>query len=190
MEPDRSRATTRQLLRLARAGDREALDALFSRHFPALRRWAHGRLPRWARGVHETVDLVQDVMLHTFQRLDGFQAERQGALQAYLRQAVQNRIRDQLRTFSRRGPHDPLDSGAVDLQPSPFDLAVDSETAGRYRRALQCLKPKDQELIVGSVELGYSYEQLAILAGRPSADSARVAVRRALLRLADEMRHV
>jgi DNA-directed RNA polymerase specialized sigma24 family protein len=39
------------------------------------------------------------------------------------------------------------------------------------------------------VELGMSFEEVAAATGRPSADAARKAVSRALLRLADEMRH-
>src|SRR6185436_12157630 len=94
---DSARATSWHLLRLARQGDRDALDALFARHLPGLRRWARGRLPRWARGVADTADLVQDVLLNAFRRIDAFEARRKGALQAYLRQAIQNRIRNEFR---------------------------------------------------------------------------------------------
>jgi RNA polymerase sigma-70 factor (ECF subfamily) len=180
-------ATSWDLLRLARQGDRDALDALFARHVPILRRFAHGRLPRWTRGIVETGDLVQDVVLKAFRRLDALDARRKGALQAYLRQAILNRIRDEHRTFARRPGHDPLDDDAADGQASPFDQAVDAETARRYAKALGALGQQDRELIVGRIELGYSYEQLAMAAGRPTAGSARLAVRRALLRLGDAM---
>jgi len=179
--------TSWQLLRQVRQGDRAALDALFERHTPGLRRWARGRLPRWARGVSDTADLVQDVLLNAFRRIDAFEAQRKGALQAYLRQAIQNRIRDEFRSFSRRAPHDPLESDRFDDAPSPFDQAVDAETAARYAKALARLDEGDRELIVGRIELGYSYDQLAAACGRPTAESARLAVRRALLRLAGEM---
>lgn len=57
--PDDSlRATSVELIRIARDGDQEALDELFERHFPPLRRWARGRLPRWVRNIAETADLV------------------------------------------------------------------------------------------------------------------------------------
>ena len=58
--------STFQLLAQARAGDRTALDTLFARYLPPLRRWATGRLPRWARDVSDTQDLVQDTLLQTF----------------------------------------------------------------------------------------------------------------------------
>ena len=181
-------ASSVELVRLARGGDRDAINELFQRQFPRLRRWAHGRLPRWVRNVAETADLVQDAMLNAFRRLDAVELKRKGALQAYLRQAIHNRITDELRSFGRRGLPDPLDSDAADSQPSPLDLALDAETRARYLGALRRLRPKEQELIVGRIELGYEYEQLAIVTGRPGGESARVAVRRAMLKLAAQMR--
>src|SRR5688572_16997910 len=89
--------STRRLLSLARSGDRAALDDLFGRHIPALQRWASGRLPRWARGIVDTPDLVQDTVIETFKRLDTFEPRGPGALQAYLRQAFINRLRNELR---------------------------------------------------------------------------------------------
>ena len=83
---------TTTLLTRARSGDRLAMDALFARHVPALRRWASGRLPRWARDIGDTVDLVQDTMLETFKRIDTFEPRGDGALQAYLRAALVNRV--------------------------------------------------------------------------------------------------
>ena len=187
--PPRSGSSV-ELLRRAQQGDRSALDAVFGRHLPTLNRWARGRLPAWARSVADTADLVQDVMLNVFRRLDGFEIRRKGALQAYLRQAIQNRVRYEFRTFHRRPPSDPLDSAVPDEKASPLDLAVDAETRRRYDDALARLRASDQELIVGVVELGYSYQQLAVATGRSTPDAARVAARRALQRLAQEMGRV
>ena len=106
-----SAESTAGLLARARAGDGSAADTLFARYLPRLRRWASGRLPRWARDVADTTDLVQDALLQTFKRLQTFEAQDEGALQAYLRQAVLNRIRDEIRKRHRRGMTAPLDSG-------------------------------------------------------------------------------
>jgi RNA polymerase sigma-70 factor (ECF subfamily) len=180
-------ATSRQLLRRARAGDRAAIDELFCRHLPALRRWAHGRLAGWARNVHDTSDMIQDVALRTFRRLGSFEPTREKALQAYLRQAVHNRIADEYRRIAVHGLGGRLDDGMVDEGPSPFDLTVSADIEARYRRALSRLSPRDQELVAARVELGYSHEQLALMSGRRSPDAARVALRRALVRVAAEM---
>src|SRR5689334_6838480 len=94
---------TVELLNRVKSGDQQALGQLLDRCLPALRRWAHGRMPRSARGMLDTADLVQDAVVGAMRRLDAFEARHQGALQAYLRQAVMNRIRDVARR-QRRSP--------------------------------------------------------------------------------------
>ena len=92
VEPSDAADRTSDLLDRARAGDEEALNTLFARHLPTLRRWASGRLPRWARDIADTTDLVQETIIATLRHLDSFEDRGDGALQAYLRQAVINRI--------------------------------------------------------------------------------------------------
>src|SRR5687767_14113574 len=87
--------STFHLIARVRAGDREALERLFARHLPPLQRWATGRLPKWARQLADTDDLVQDALVQTFKRIEEFEPRHVGALQAYLRQAVLNRVRDE-----------------------------------------------------------------------------------------------
>src|SRR2546428_405791 len=94
--------STVRLIERARAGDELALGQLFARHLRPLRRWASGRLPKWARSIADTDDLVQDTLLQTFKRIEAFEPRHAGALHAYLRQAVLNRIRDELRRKGRR----------------------------------------------------------------------------------------
>ena len=89
--------STLVLLERARAGDRQALDDLFGRYVPLLRRWASGKLPQWARDLTDTHDLVQETLLQTFKKIDTFEYRGEGALQAYLRQVLVNRIRAEFR---------------------------------------------------------------------------------------------
>src|SRR5512134_1877578 len=89
--------TTVELLELAKEGDPQALDRLLERCVPALRRWAHGRLPPAARSLNDTADVVQDTVISAMRHLEAFESRHQGALQAYLRRAVMNRIRDPIR---------------------------------------------------------------------------------------------
>jgi RNA polymerase sigma-70 factor (ECF subfamily) len=184
---DAGMTTSRNLLARARGGDRSALDALVARHVGPLRRWARGRLPRWARTIADTADLVQEAVLQTIRRLDRFEPQGHGALQAYLRKAVDNRINDEFRRIARRGLAGTLDEEQPDPAPSPHDEALASDLEARYRAALGRLRLSDRRLIVGRVELGYTVEQLAALTGRQRSGTARVALRRALERLAHEM---
>jgi len=57
-----------------------------------------------------------------------------------------------------------------------------------YERALATLSAADQEAIVLRVELGLDFEEIASQLGKPSTDAARMAVSRAIARLANEMR--
>jgi RNA polymerase sigma factor (sigma-70 family) len=137
----------------------------------------------------ETVDLVQDAVMACMRRLDVFEVRHQGALQAYFRQAVMNRILDIVRQQRRRPDQVEMPEQLADARPSPLEQAIGTENAARYDAAIQRLKPADREAIIGRVELQYSYDELAIVLDKPTAAAARVAVTRAMKRLADEMRH-
>lgn len=179
--------STATLLERARAGDRAAIDTLFARCIPPLRRWARGRLPAWARDMADTNDVVQDAVIQTFKKMDTFEARGEGALQAYLRQAVMNRIRDHIRRVGRRPDQLELDAEHKDEGPSPLEQAVGREAVERYEAALARLTATDRELIIATVELGYTPEQVVEATGRRSVDAARRASRRALIKLAEEM---
>jgi RNA polymerase sigma-70 factor (ECF subfamily) len=175
------------LLERARAGDRAALELLVARYLPRLQRWASGRLPRWARDLADTQDLVQETLLQTFQRIGRFDARGDGALQAYLRQAILNRIRDELRRAKRRPPKTEVDSEAEAHDRSPLEEAIGQEAMERYEQALASLRPEDRELVVARIELGYTYPEMAELLRKPTANATRMAAERAIIRLAREL---
>jgi len=187
MTTDSEPESTFSLLERARAGDRHAIELLVDRHRRPLQRWASGRLPRWARGMVETQDLVQETLFQTFRRIETFRPERVGALQAYLRQAVLNRIRDELRRAGRRPAADTLDEEHVDPGPSPLEEAIGREATERYEAALAALRPEEREAVIGRIELGYTYDELAEALGKPSSEAARKAAERALVKLVEEM---
>ncbi len=182
-----STTTSWRRFALRHAGDRTALATLVARCIPALRRWTHGRLPGWARTYLDTVDLVQDAVLHTILKADGLDLRSRRALAGYLRQTVRNRLLDEHRRLAVRGPSEPLPDALPDPSPSPFDRAVTREEQRRYRAALAQLRPRDRELIVAHVELEYTHAQLACMIGR-TPHAARMALRRAISRLAERMR--
>jgi RNA polymerase sigma-70 factor, ECF subfamily len=179
--------STLALLDRARRGDREALDVLFARLLPSLRRWAHGRLGRRSRDISDTADLVQQAVVGALPHLVHFEPRRRDALRAYLRQAIRNRVTDELRRTARRPPHVPVEGADVTGGTSPLAVLLNAERGEHVRRALAGLRPEERELVVARLELGFSYAQISLATGRPSADAARMAVRRALLRLAEEM---
>ncbi|PYR74284.1 MAG: hypothetical protein DMF86_18705 [Acidobacteria bacterium] len=179
--------STLDLLRLAKAGDRGALERLLARSVPALRRWASGRLPRWTRDLMDTDDLVQETVLRTVNRINDFEPRHEGALLAYLRKAVMNRIRDEVGRKKRMPAQQSLDENHADRGASPLEEAIGREAVERYEAALTRLRDEDREAIITRVEMESSYDEVAQALGKPSPDAARMAVSRALLRLAREM---
>lgn len=175
------------LIRRAQDGDSDALERLLARYLPRLQRWASGRLPSSARGMADTQDLVQEALIGTVRNLKDFSHQGEGALQAYLRQAVMNRLRDEIRRQAAR----PAGEGAVDAiqdpAPSPLESAMGLETFARYDEALSALDPLEREAVVARLELGCSYPEIAELLDKPTADAARMCVTRALAKLAKLM---
>jgi RNA polymerase sigma-70 factor (ECF subfamily) len=174
---------TIELVISARAGDRLALEALLERCLPPVKRWAHGRLPAHARGALDTGDLVQEAAMHVLARLDKFEPRHVGAMQAYLRMSVVNRIRDEIRRVGRRPETVEMTTEPISDATSPIEAAIRSQAYERYRSALGELRPRDREMVVARVEMQWSAEQIEHRFEMPSIDAARVAVSRALKRL-------
>ena len=175
------------LIQRAQAGDEQALADLCARYLPRMRRWAHGRLPRSARGALDTHDIVQETLTHVVQRIDSFEPRHEGAFQGYVRQALLNRIRDEARKAQRRAPSDPLESAHPATSPSPLEEAIGTEALERYEAAMQRLRPEDREAIIARIEMGLPYTEVAAVLGKPSIPATHMAVSRALVRLAEEM---
>jgi RNA polymerase sigma-70 factor (ECF subfamily) len=180
--------TTFSLVVRARGGDRAALDELCARYLPRLRRWAHGRLPAWTRQALDTEDLVQDTLIQVAGRIQSFEPRHEGAFQGYLRQALLNRIRDEVRRASGKLA-ETIASGRPSPDPSPLEQAIGTELLDRYEAALMRVKPEDREAIIARVEMGLTWPEIAEALDKNSSESAQMTVKRALVRLAREMSH-
>jgi RNA polymerase sigma factor (sigma-70 family) len=178
---------TLELVVRARGGDRPAMEALLERCLPPLKRWAHGRLPAAARGRLDTGDLVQEAALHAIGNLDTFQPRHVGAMQAYLRMSVVNRIRDEVRRIGRNPPPVELPEDHACDKTSPLEFAIQAEAYEHYRQALKELTPKDRELIVARIEVQWSLAEIAHRFGMRTVDAARMAVNRAVKRLTTDL---
>ena len=178
---------TIELVVRARGGDRVAVEALLERCLPSLKRWAHGRLPPAVRGSLDTGDLVQETVLHVLKRLDQFEPRHVGAMQAYLRMSVINRIRDEVRRITRHpAPVELADEPPSELT-SPLEDAIQVEAYERYRAALTTLSARDREVIVARVEAQWTAQEIADRFGMRTVDAARMAVSRALRRLSTRL---
>lgn len=186
--PARELHSTRVLLGRARAGERGAQDALAHRFLVPLQRWAHGRLPRRGRDLLDTDDIVQVALARSLERVETFEPERPGAFLAYLRRAVINRLRDEVRRVARHARPGALEEEVPSLGPSPVEEALGAEAQERYEAALAALDENQAAAAILRIELGFSYSEIAAALGSPSADAARMTVVRALVKLAEKMR--
>ena len=176
-----------ELIQLAQDGDSAALERLLERYRPRLQRWASGRLPRYARDMTDTEDLVQEALIGTVRNFKQFDQRGEWALQAYLRRAVTNRIRDELRRHENRPRRNDLPEDAQSQERTPLELAVGKEVFDQYDRALVRLDDAEREAVIARIELGCSYHEIALLIDKSTGDAARMFVARALAKLAKAM---
>lgn len=179
---------TEVLIRRVRSGEGVARDALMRRFLPLLRQWAHGRLPRAARDLHETEDLVQLALMRALRQIDHFECEGPGSFLAYLRQILLNQVRDEVRRLMRRPESSELDTEMADSDlPSPVEQLVGHERLRAYETALASLPKRQQGLVVMRLEFGMSYPEIATEVGG-TPDAVRVMVARALVQLATALK--
>jgi RNA polymerase sigma-70 factor (ECF subfamily) len=137
--------------------------------------------------MNDTEDLVQDTVINAMRRIEFVEIAHEGALLAYLRQAVLRRIIDEVRKRNRRPLAVSLPDNQADAGLSPLDQVIGQQNVARYEAALTTLRPRDREAIVMRLEHQASYDAMAAHFAMPSANAARVAVKRALFRLAHAM---
>lgn len=187
--PSQRTFITVELLDRAKQGDAEALSQIVERYTPRLQRWARTRLPDYARSLFDTSDLVQDSLTRTLQGLDRVQVRGPGGFEAYVRQAVLNSIKDQIRRARVRGNPEDVPDDLVDSAPSPLEEAIGVDLLERFERGMSALDPEDRRLLHLRIELELDFDEIAAATGRPSRDAARMALQRALARLSKVMGH-
>lgn len=175
--------STGALIARVRQGDERARDRLDRRFRSALRLWAHGRLPRKARDLVDTEDLVQTALARAYRSLDRFEDRRDGAFLAYVRQILLNRIRDEARRVRHAPAHSELTEHIQGEDTSPLELAVRRDQLDQYEAALETLNPMQREAIILRLELGFPYREIAESLGLPTGNAARVLTARGLVHL-------
>ena len=177
-----------QLIRLARAGDRDAFAQLLERYekpvyHQALRMVGHSE---------DAADLTQEVFLKVWQGLPGFQGD--SAFSTWLYRLTSNACIDFLRREKRRRGTLSLDDQELDLSAQLSDPAPAPQQALEQRelqRALEAglaqLSDEHRQVLVLRELNGLSYEEIAQALGlSPGTVKSRIA--RARLSLAKFLR--
>ena len=178
---------TLDLVERAREGDQTAWEILVARYRGPLTRFAQARLARQPHRMTDTDDVVQDVTINVFKRLHHIELRFPGALLAYLRRSVSNRVADEHRRAQRHGSVVTLDEEHPAGCRSPLDETIGRDQVRAYRSALLALNADDRLAIVMRIEQGAGYDAIAERLGKPTANAARVAVARAMFKLARRM---
>ena len=108
-------------------------------------------------------------------------------MQAYLRQSVINRVRDEIRRITRRPAMEPIVDEPPAEAPSPLEMTLQNESYERYRDALNRLTTRDRELVVARMEAQWSFATIAKRFWMATPDAARMAVNRVLKRLSSDL---
>ncbi len=180
--------STAVLVSRAKDGDAVAKERLASRYLDALRRFAHGRLPRRARDLMDTNDLVQVSMVRGMRRLDSVEVRKKGDFFAYLRQIVLNLVRDEVRRSSRKHRLDEQGEWRSQDPSSPLEEVLEKEAVDIFQSGLTRLTPVQREALELRLNQGLPYEQVAEAIRCPTANAARMLVTRALTDLTKSIR--
>ena len=183
------------LLAQLRAGDPDALEALFERHRPYLRRLAELFLDERLSARVDASDLIQETQLEAFRRIEDYLDEPPMPFRLWLRRMIRDRAGMARRfhlTSAKRSRHRemPLPDrssalltrqllGEVD---TPSEQVAKRETAREVRSAVDSLAEADREILTMRTFEKLSFEEIALVIGvRPEA--ARKRHGRALIRL-------
>ena len=127
--------------------------------------------------------------MRAVETIGSFEVKGPGGFEAYVRQSVLNQIRDQVRWANRRAGSEVISENFVDRAPSPLEEAIGADVVRRYEDAMAALSEEERQLLHVRIELDLGYEEIAVMMGRPSVDATRMAIQRALQKLAYTMGH-
>ena len=197
--------STEQLLTLARAGDAPAVNQLCRVYGERVRWMIRLRMGGELRSKLESMDVVQDALIHALGGLESFTYTNEGDFVRWLSKIVQHTLRenwDRLRAEKRdvrkevslHGLPTATGGGSVRM-PDPVDATTPSaivskrEDLARLERALDALKPEYREVLVLTRLEGLSYGQVGQRLGK-TADAVRMLASRATAALATTFRRL
>ncbi|MGE5361862.1 MAG: sigma-70 family RNA polymerase sigma factor [Bacteroidales bacterium] len=188
---DREQSTA--LLRRAREGAPDALDALYDRVAPRLLALVRLRLGRTLRAELESRDIVQATFLKSFEHFKQFEQSDGRSLMAWLARIAENEIRDRAdyHTRQRRDARVelPLDSAHLAVparMPSALTQLVLDERATRLEEALDALEPHYREVIILRTFEELGFREIGDRIGK-TEDASRMLFARAMAALTVRM---
>ena len=189
---DRSETTT--LLRSAKGGSEEALNALFDRCAGKLLALIRLRLDRKLRNRLESRDILNAALLKAFQRIDSFEESNTASLMGWLARIAENEIRDQ-RDYHGRQRRDAAREVEIEqgldilegrIRSQTSRLVLDEELE-RLERSLETLEEAHREVILLRKLEELSFAEISERMDR-TPDACRMLLARAMTALTLQMR--
>jgi RNA polymerase sigma-70 factor (ECF subfamily) len=185
---------TQQLVALVKGGDASALDQLCRVYAERVRWMVRLRMGKELRRNLDSMDVVQDVLIHALGGITDFTYENEGDFVRWLSRIAENALRDNWRRFHAEkrdirkevplGNGRWATSGRLSGVPGPVANTTPSailskkEDLARLEKAIDALKPEYKEVIVLTKIEGLGYQQIADRVGK-SSEAVRKLVSRA-----------
>ncbi len=167
---------TRQLVALVKGGDESALDQLCRVYAERVRWMVRLRMGKELRRNLDSMDVVQDVLIHALGGITDFTYENEGDFVRWLSRIAENALRDNWKRFHaekrdirkevRLNDRGPTTGGRSGGAPGPIDATTPSvimsrkEDLARLEQAIDELKPEYREVIVLTRIEGLSYQDV------------------------------
>ncbi|MCW0214705.1 MAG: sigma-70 family RNA polymerase sigma factor [Pseudonocardia sp.] len=175
-----------ELVALAMAGDRRAVERVLATIRPLVVRYCRARLGRMDRSSVSADDVAQEVCLAVLTALPGYRVQGRPFL-AFVYGIASHKVIDAHRAATRNRSEPVADvPDALDGSDGPEQRALRGELSGQMARLLEQLPEKQREIIVLRVVVGLSAEETADAVGS-TPGAVRVAQHRALARLRKNM---
>jgi RNA polymerase sigma-70 factor (ECF subfamily) len=183
------RQETSALLRRARDGNAEALEALYGRVAVRLLALIRLRLGRTLRGRIDSGDVLQAVLLKSFEHLQQFEESDSASLMSWLARIAENEIRDradhqhrQRRDVRREVPFEAAHAEIAAGVRSALTQLVLDERAKRLERAIESLDDHYREVVLLRSFEELSFREIGARLGK-SEDACRMLYARAMAAL-------
>ncbi len=189
---------TRELVALAKNGDKSALNQLYKVYMERVRWMLRLRMSKELRSKLESMDLVQDTLIHALNGLDDFTYKNEGDFVRWLSKIAENELRGSLKTLhaDKRDIRKEVQldnyglttTGGVVGAPGPIQATTPSvimsrkEDLDKLEKAIDELKPEYKKVIVLAKIDGLSYKEIGERLGK-SADAVGMLLSRAIVAL-------
>jgi len=189
---------TRELVALAKNGDKSALNQLYRVYMERVRWMLRLRMSKELRSKLESMDLVQDTFIHALNGLDDFTYKNEGDFLRWLSKIAENELRGSLKKLhaDKRDIRKEVQldnyglttTGGVVGTPGPIQATTPSvimsrkEDLDKLEKAIDDLKPEYKKVIVLAKIDGLSYKEIGERLGK-SVDAVGMLLSRAIVAL-------